>query len=234
MTIVAIHQPNFFPWLGWFDKLARADLFILLDSVPLQLTGGNYTNRVQVLVGGEPKWVTMPLARGSAARSVIASAAIADDHKWRRKLSMTIRQGYARARHFDDVMPVLTPLLENPASELCDYNIPALMALSHHLSLDPARFKRASELPGEGSSTALLASLVRAVGGSAYLTGGGASYQEDQVLAEAGLKVIRQSFQPVPYEQVGAQNFAPGLSVIDAVMNMGFQETSLMLKGSCR
>ena len=69
--LVAIHQPNFLPWLGFFDKLAKADRFIILDTVSLQLTGGNYTNRVQMLISGHPSWVTVPVARGRSARERI-------------------------------------------------------------------------------------------------------------------------------------------------------------------
>ncbi len=51
MAIVAIHQPNFFPWLGYFDKIARCDHFVLLDHVQFQKTGGVWSNRVRMMVG---------------------------------------------------------------------------------------------------------------------------------------------------------------------------------------
>ena len=59
--VVAIHQPNFFPWLGYFDKLDRADTFVLLDTV--EFSKGSRTNRVEVLVGGRPHWITAPVQR---------------------------------------------------------------------------------------------------------------------------------------------------------------------------
>ena len=48
--IVAIHQPNFFPWLGYFDKINKSDIFIFLDDVQFPKKGGNWTNRVQLMV----------------------------------------------------------------------------------------------------------------------------------------------------------------------------------------
>jgi len=57
MTVVAIHQPNFFPWLGYFDKIRRADVFILLDDAQYQKTGGSWSNRVKVLINGEGRWL---------------------------------------------------------------------------------------------------------------------------------------------------------------------------------
>jgi len=61
--VVAIHQPNFLPWLGYFDKLARADTFVLLDSVQFPKRNGTWMNRVKLLVGGEPGWITVPIVR---------------------------------------------------------------------------------------------------------------------------------------------------------------------------
>ena len=68
VEIVAIHQPNFLPWLGWFDKLARADVFVLLDHVQFPRTSrGTYVNRVKLLVGGKDAWVTAPIVRASGS-----------------------------------------------------------------------------------------------------------------------------------------------------------------------
>ena len=61
--VVAIHQPNFFPWLGYFDKIARSDVFIFLDDVQFPKTGGVWSNRVKILIGGEARWSTAPIDR---------------------------------------------------------------------------------------------------------------------------------------------------------------------------
>ena len=64
MILVAIHQPNFFPWLGYFDKIRRADFFILLDDVQYPKTGaGSWSNRVKVMINGEGRWLTAPVDR---------------------------------------------------------------------------------------------------------------------------------------------------------------------------
>src|SRR5712691_9161555 len=110
--LVAIHQPNFLPWLGWFDKLARAEIFILLDTVAHQHTGSNYTNRVQILAQGVPRWITVPVVRGSEERSRIDRLRIAGDGIWRRKLRATVAQSYARAPFFSETMSLVDHLLD--------------------------------------------------------------------------------------------------------------------------
>ena len=229
MKVVAIHQPNFFPWLGWFDKVSRADIFVLMDSVQVQLTGGNYTNRVQLLVAGKPAWITMPLARGYTARSKILNAPLAQGLNWRRKIESTIRQSYARAPFFHTVMPFLEPILRNPAETLGGYNVPALLAIARMLGLDTSRIVMSSDFAASGRSTELLVKLVQMAGGTAYLTGGGASYQDDEQFSAASIEVVRQNFVHPVYNQQGLSDFVPGLSVIDALMNVGFAGTANLL-----
>lgn len=230
--IVAIHQPNFFPWLGWFDKLARADRFVLLDDVQAQLTGSNYTNRVKLLANGKPSWLTVPLARGHEARNSISTTPIAEGRNWRHKIVQTIRQGYARAPHFADVIALIEPLLRNPATLLAAYNIPALRALAKAVDLDPERFMLASSLEIDARSTERLVAIVKAVGGHAYLTGGGASYQDDELFAAAGIGVVRQNFNHPVYPQYNSTDFVSHLSIIDALMNVGFEGVTDLLTRS--
>ena len=90
-TVVAIHQPNFLPWLGFFDKLARADVFVLLDSVQFPRTSkGTWINRVKLLVGGRKQWATVPIVRSEGSVLPIAEVRIDEAQPWRKKLLRTI------------------------------------------------------------------------------------------------------------------------------------------------
>lgn len=226
--LVAIHQPNFLPWLGFFDKLARADRFVILDTVALQLTGGNYTNRVQMLIGGKAMWMTVPLERGRSARERIDTARVAGVAGWRRKLKLSIQQSYAKAPYFDDAMPIVERVLDADTDLLCEMNMIGIAAVANVLNLDIGKIVRSSELACEGQSTELLANLVEAVGGSAYLTGHGADYQDDAVFSRRGIAVVRQQYRSPIYPQRRADDFIPGLSTIDALMNCGPQAASLI------
>lgn len=102
--IVAIHQPNFFPWLGYFDKIARSDTFIFLDDVQYPKTGGVWSNRVKMLVAGEPRWVTAPITRTFHGLAKINEIEWADDQTWRVKLIKTLAANYSKAGHYREIM----------------------------------------------------------------------------------------------------------------------------------
>lgn len=233
--LVAIHQPNFFPWLGYFDKLARADAFVLIDDAQFPKKGGTWVNRVRMLVNGLPAWVTVPVDRSYHGVRTIGEMRIDESSPWRPKMLKTIQASYGKAPHFERVFPRLSELIENPTDDLAAYNAVAIRGLASDLALDPEKLVPASELGVEGSATERLVSLVKAAGGDAYLAGGGAGgYQRDELFEEAGIRLVPQDFRHPVYPQPG-EPMAEGLSIIDALMNCGFEGTSALLtEGSSR
>lgn len=223
MSLVAIHQPNFFPWLGYFDKIRRADIFILLDDVQYQKTGGTWSNRVRLLINGEGRWLTAPLERNFHGMRAINQMVFSDKDDWRGRVLRTIHSAYRRAAYFSEVWRVVEPLIANPAQNLAEFNIHAITAMANAMRLDTSRFVRSSSLPTGSTATHRLIDLTRSVGGGQYLCGGGAGgYQDDQAFKDAGIVLAYQGFSPAPYPQQGGGAFVAGLSAIDAAMNVGW------------
>jgi hypothetical protein len=231
--LVAIHQPNFFPWLGYFNKIAAADVFLVMDNVQFSKTGGTWLNRVRLLVGGEPRWATMPVVRSYHGTRLVREMKIDNAGPWRAKLLKTVEASYRRAPHFAEVFPLVERLVRNPTDDLTSYNLSAITALVEALGLDSSKLRLGSALGAEGAATDLLVSMVEAAGGAAYLCGGGAGgYQEDEKFAARGLKLVYQDFAHPTYPQANAGEFVPGLSVIDALMNCGFERTRALAAGA--
>lgn len=221
--IVAIHQPNFFPWLGYFNKLARADVFIVLDNVQFPKTGGTWMNRVRLLVNGEPDWISMPMVRSYHGTRQIHEMKINNNISWRKKLLKTIDLSYGHAPLHHEVLPLFRKLIENPTDNLQEFNLTALQAMGTAIGLDWGKVILGSALEVNGEATDLLIAMVRAVGGTAYLCGGGAgAYQEDEKFAAAGIQLIYQGFEHPTYSQADNVRFCAGLSIIDVAMNCGF------------
>jgi WbqC-like protein family len=231
--LVAIHQPNFFPWLGYFDKLARSDVFVILDHVQFSKTKGNWGNRVQLLLNRQPRWVTMPVRRDFHGVRRFNEMLASPQLPWRDDLIKTLRTNYGRAPRFAEVFSVIEPLVLNPIDNLGDYNVSAIKTLARNLKVDPDKIVLSSQFAVESQATQMLIDLVGAVGGDGYLNGGGASgYLEPEKFAGAGIELVQQNFQHPVYPQVGGVGFAPGLSCLDAVFNCGFEAVGSWLKGT--
>ena len=231
--LVAAHQPNFLPWLGYFDKLARADVFVVLDDVQFPRTGrGTWTNRTQVLVNGRAHWLTIPVRRDFNGSRAISAMEIDESQGWRDKRAKTIRMAYGRAPGFGEVWDTLEPLLMNSVSNLAEYNLALIYGIGSSLGIDTSKIVKGSDIRAQGSATEMLISTVRAVGGDAYLSGGGASgYQEDAKFDESGVVLREQAFVEPVRDQHGAEHFVAGLSVLDSLMNLGFDGTRDLLTG---
>jgi hypothetical protein len=229
--IVAIHQPNFFPWLGYFDKILRAHVFILLDDVQFSKTGGTWVNRVRILVNGKAAWVTIPIVRSYHGVRKINEMEINDTTAWREKLLRTVQMNYARAPFFGQVFPLLKEWLGFSSKWLCEFNLNAIYGLINILELADTEVVLQSSLHVDAKATDLLVELIKTVDGSTYLCGGGAEgYQEDEKFAQVGLSLEYQNFNHPPYVQKGVAEFVPGLSVLDALMHCGVEGTQQILK----
>ena len=221
--VVAIHQPNFLPWLGYFDKLARADVFVLLDDVQFPRTSkGTWMNRVKLLVGGKPAWVTVPIVRADGALREVREVRIDDSQPWRKKLLRTVEHSYRRAPHFEDVFPLVEELVMRPTDNLASFNEANVHRLATELGLDPAKIVRSSTIPTRRHGTDLMIELTKAVGGSTYLSGNyaGGAYQEEEKFPEAGVELRYQNFEHPTYPQP-LDTPVHGLSIVDALMNCG-------------
>jgi hypothetical protein len=220
-VIVAIHQPTFFPWLGYFDKIAKSDVFVMLDSVQAQKTGGSWLNRVKLAINGEARWVTAPIDRtyqGVKRVDEIEFTAA----PWREQVLKTLVSAYGRAHHYRETIQLIEPLVSNPESNLSRFNQLAITTLARTLKLDPGKIVLSSSLSLGSASNDLLVDITRAVGGQTYLCGGGASeYFDETPFAAAGIAVRYQNFAHPQYSQPSASAMITGLSVIDALMHCG-------------
>ena len=222
--VVAIHQPNFFPWLGYFDKIARADVFVFLDDVQYPKTGGGvWSNRVKLLISGEPRWMTAAIDRNFSGTKRINEMYFLSGNRWREKMIKTLEMNYKRHPFFHEAMDVIYTLVTNEELNVSNYNIHAIKTIVNATSINHPEFVQSSEFVNKSTSNELLCDLTLCIGGKTYLCGGGADgYLDERIFEQNNVHLKYQNFLHPTYEQFKRDNFTTGLSVIDAAMNVGW------------
>lgn len=228
--VVAIHQPNFFPWLGYFDKICRADLFVYLDHVENNPRDPLWTKRVKIIASNGESWLTVPLVRPKSSIFVPIKEMQVSTGYFERKHLRTIQQSYGKSPFFEATMPMVETFYASNDVYIADRNIQFIEELCTKLGVTTQRV-RSSEFTWKNKSTDLLIEILEHFKATAYLCGGGASgYQEDFKFAEFGFDLIYQRFSHPTYEQRNTKEFHPGLSIIDVLMNCGFGGTEKLVK----
>lgn len=227
MTIVAIHQPNFMPWLGYFWKIARADIFVFLDDV--QYSKNGYINRVRILGSAGPRWLTVPV---SVRFGDTIAAARPSQPDWPQRHRDMLSQCYRRAPHFRDLWPEVEALYANaPDANLAAINRFCIERLAVALGLS-CRYLASSTLDtGAATSDERLVRIMQAIApGGTYLSGrSGSTYQDERKFRDAGVRLVYTDFIHPAYAQ-GAGDFVSGLSILDALFHCGCDTVAGWLK----
>jgi hypothetical protein len=213
---LAAHQPQYLPWLGYFDKMDRVDLFVLLDGV--QYKKNEWQNRNRIRTAGGWQWLTVPVHYRfpMSLREVRP-----DGGPWRRKHREALRIQYARAPHRDRLLEVLEPLYAEPFESLAALNVRSVTLLAGLLGVRTP-IVVASSLEGlPGGADDRLIALCRRFGCGTYLAGaGGRDYMDLEAYRRAGIEVEFQAFRHPVYPQAHP-GFEPDLSAVDLLMNCG-------------
>lgn len=228
---IAIHQPHYLPWLGYFAKWAAADLFVFLDTVQYEKNGWQNRNRIKTSDG--PRWLTVPVhARlGMAIRDVT----IDSSQPWCARHFRAIDHAYAGAPSWPRHRDALQSFYDREWERLAPLAVESARWLAGALGVSvPTRL--ASELAvGDASrpdATARLVTICRAVGADTYLAGrDGALYLDANQFASAGITVATQRYDHPPYAQRHGE-FAPFLSALDLLLMHGDEALGILCGGN--
>jgi hypothetical protein len=213
-TTVAIHQPNYLPWIGYFQKIHRSDVFVLLDDA--EYSSRSWINRNKIKTPDGWSWLTVPV--GGSDEKIRDVEITADD--WRTTHLKSFQHNYRNADHYDEFADVLEDVYATEWTLLADLNVRLLREICRHVSME-FEFVRSSTLDIDATGTERLVDICEAVGGTQYLSGQGADgYMEEERFSEVGIELEYQSFEHPAYEQRFGE-FASKLSFIDAVLNVG-------------
>lgn len=225
MTTLAAHQPQYLPWLGFFDKLAQADVFVLLDNVQFKKNEWQNRNRIKGPAG--PQWLTVPV--GHKFPQTIAEVEVRESEPWRRKHQRALESNYGKAAHFAEEMPLFADALARPWTHLAPLNIDLIHKVAARLGID-TEIVLGSQVNARPDPTLRLVDLCRELGADTYLSGAGGDYLQRERFAEESIALQLQGYEHPNYEQLHG-DFAPYLSVVDLLMNCGKDSFSIIRSG---
>jgi len=216
---IVISQPMFFPWVGMFEQIRLADVYVHYSDVPF--SKGSFVNRVQVKTAHGIVWMTVPLSKQQLGQP-ICEVRINYQKDWRHKHRELLRQAYARTPYQDDVLQIVDSVCSEPHATLDELSKASIAAVCGYLGLEESRrFLDIRELDVGGGSSQRVLDTVLALDGDTYTTGLGArNYLDHELFEAANVRVNYMDYRKTPYPQMHGE-FTPYVSILDLIANTG-------------
>lgn len=226
--IISVHQPQYIPWLGYFEKIAKSDKFVFLDNV--QYKEREFQNRNKIRTKDGSSWLTVPVISKGEGRQNIKDVKIDNEVAWQRKHLAGLRTSYARAAFFKDYYPYFEEMLGKEQAYLKDLNIEIIKFILKELSINtPISFE--SDLNIATMSTQRIIDICKKHKADTYLSGaGGRGYLEEGLFTQENIRLVYQQFVHPQYKQC-YEPFVPFMSIIDLLFNHGSEASKILLQG---
>lgn len=233
--IVSAHQPHYLPWLRYFGKIAKSDIFILLDDI--QYNKGGYQNRNFIKGPGGKMRLTVPVKH--RYQESLLNVRISPDPLWRLKHLRSLEEGYRCAFFFHSYISFFEELYAASWEYLTPLNEHILNHILSFLEITTtivksSQFNSRKVHDRHLSGTDRLIRLVKEAGGSFYLAGsyGMGAYLDRAKMEEAGIKVLMYDWKcPIYKQQFSEKGFIPELSIVDLLFNEGESSLNILLNG---
>jgi hypothetical protein len=227
--IISVHQPQYIPWLGYFDKIANSDAFVFLDQV--QYKEREFQNRNKIRTDRDGLWLTVPVISKGLGRQRISDVLIDNEIDWRKQHLLSLKNYYGRAGYFKDHLQFLEGLYGRQWGKLSELNVYIIDYLLDELAIKtPVYFE--SKLDITQAKTDRVIEICRKMNADTYLSGmGGKEYLEEEKFAKAGIKLAYQDFKHPVYRQQFMKekgDFLPLMSALDLLFNEGPNSRSIL------
>lgn len=223
----AIHQPHYFPWVGYFDKMAKVDTFVLLDQVQLEKNSLMLKNRI-LDKNGEIKFITISGETkgflGKEYRDILTK----DVEVWKSRQMNAMRDYYRKAAFSKEIIALLEEFFKQDLPTICQWTCASIELVRELLGITtPLVLQSDVDYDRSLRRSDLVYAICSAVGADTYFSGRGASveYLDREKFAENNVEIVFQSFQHPVYPQCNAKEFTPGISILDMLFNCGFEES---------
>jgi hypothetical protein len=222
--MIAIHQPQFMPWLGYFDKMDRCDIFVLLDNV--QFKKNEYQNRNKIKTSQGWEWFTIPVKYRYPQK--INEVMIENSFNWRKKHLHALETNYGKSPYFERYIDRFNRFYQQEWQSLSQVNIASVRLLKELIGID-TKMIIASEMEGlSDEPNQRLIDICKRLGSDTYLAGSqGKEYMEIDSFNEAHIHIVFQEFKHPVYSQLFGK-FEYFMSAIDLVFNSGNESLEII------
>ena len=222
--IVAVHQPQYLPWLGYFDKIEQADVFVLLDTVQFKKNEWQNRNRIKTAQGWQ--WLTVPVLYRFP--QMIAEVQINNREKWQHRHQQAILSNYRKAPHWNRLEVFFEEIFSCDWTSIARLNSRVVKRLCKLLGIETPLFiaSEMGEFPDDPDER--LMAIVKHFGADTYLAGsGGRGYMQLDRYRDNGITVRFQEYRHPVYSQLFGE-FEPFMSVIDLILNHGDESLKIL------
>lgn len=223
---LAVLQPGYMPWLGFFEQMAQSDVFVLYDDVQYDKHGWRNRNRIKSHNG--PQWLSVPV-HVSLGQSIL-DVSVDNKTNWARKHISSISQLYKQAAYVKEYLPVLEDLLKKPWERIVDLDIAIILQMMKWLGIETQIF-RSSELNVGGDRNERLINLCLHFQANRYYSGNAARvYLDEPLFQRHGIDAAFQEYSHPTYPQLHG-DFVPYLSALDLLLNCGPDSLDILTNG---
>jgi WbqC-like protein family len=216
---LAIMQPYFFPYLGYFQLVHAVDRFVMYDDVAFIKQG--WVNRNRILINSQPSFVTVPLKQASSFRTIrdIEIDDSPQNRLWPARFLKSVDNAYRRAPQFERVFPLIESVLHMGATKIGELARASVRAVAKHIGLDTEWVETSTRYGNANlAGQERLLAICRAEQATEYINAsGGIELYSREEFARAGIALRFLASSSHEYRQFGAP-FVPWLSIIDVLM----------------
>lgn len=225
--IVAVHQPQYLPWLGYFDKIDRSDVFVLLDTV--QFKKNEWQNRNKIKTAHGWQWITVPVLHRYP--QLIKDVEINNKERWQHIHRQALLTNYRKAPYWSFLHEFCETIFTTQWSTIAELNIFVVKKLKEILGITTPIYvaSELGEFPEDPDER--LIAITKFFGGDTYLAGsGGKNYMDIQKYISNRITVVFQNFTHPEYNQLFG-DFIPFMSVVDLIFNHGNDSLNIIRRG---
>lgn len=227
MSKLAILQPSYIPWIGYFEQIVNVDIFVFYDDV--QYTKNDWRNRNKIKTLDGSSWLSIPIKSSTSKK--INEVLIDDTKNWQTKHLKSLKQYYSKSKYFEDIYPLLEKNINSDINSISTLSIDIIKDIVKYLKID-TKFYLSSDLDIGGDKNNRLINICKHFNASSYYTGLAAKdYIDEELFKKNNIELVYQEYKHPSYEQLHG-DFLPYLSIIDLLFNHGRDSKKIITKES--